>query len=81
MAIIVLPYNLWGSTNLVLPKARKNLYGIDTVRFVGQNLWQSVPKEIKESQSLDMFKRNSKAIPLDCSCTLCKSYIATLGFL
>ena len=60
MAIIVLPYSLWGSTNLVLPKARTNLYGIDTVRFVGQNLWQSVPKEIKETQSLDMFKRNSK---------------------
>ena len=77
----VVPYNLRGSTNLVLPKARTNLYGIDTVRFVGQKLWQNVPKEIKESQSLDIFKRNIKAIPLDCSCKLCKSYIANLGFL
>ena len=77
----VVPYNLRGSTNLVLPKARTNLYGIDTVRFVGQKLWQSVPKEIKESQSLDIFKRNIKAILLDCSCKLCKSYIANLGFL
>ena len=57
------PYNLRGSTNLVLPKARTNLYGIDTVRFVGQKLWQNVSKEIKESQSLDIFKRNIKAIP------------------
>ena len=40
-----------------------------------------LPKEIKESQSLDIFKRNIKAIPLDCSCKLCKSYIANLGFL
>ena len=31
----VVPYNLLGSTNLVLPKAKTNLYGIDTVRFVG----------------------------------------------
>ena len=77
----VVPYNLQGSTNLVLPKARTNLYGIDTVRFVGQNLWQSVLKEIKESQSLDIFKRNIKAIPLDCSCRLCKSYLVNLGFL
>ena len=69
------------STDLVLPKARTNLYGIDTLRFVGQKLWQSVPKEIKESQSLDIFKRNIKAIPLDCSCKLCKSYIAKLSFL
>ena len=52
----VVPYNLRGSTNLVLPKARTNLYGIDTVGFVGQKLWQSVPKEIKESQSLTIFK-------------------------
>ena len=43
----VMPYNLRSSINLVLPKARTNLYGIDTVRFVGQKLWQSVPKEIK----------------------------------
>ena len=43
----VVPYNLRGSTNLVLPKPRTNLYGIDTVRFVGQKLWQSVPKESK----------------------------------
>ena len=47
----VVPYNLRGSTNLALPKARMNLYGIDTVRFVSQKLWQGVPKEIKESQS------------------------------
>ena len=51
------------------------MYGIDTVRFVGKKLWQSVPKEIKVSQSLDIFKRNIKVIPLDCSCKLCKSYI------
>ena len=43
----VVPYNLRGSTNLVLPKARAKLYGIDTVRFVGQKLWQTLPKEIK----------------------------------
>ena len=76
----VVPYILRGSTNLVLPKARTNLYGIDTVRFVGQKSWQSMPKEIKESQSLDIFKRNIKAIPLDCSCKLCNSYILNLGF-
>ena len=52
----VVPYNLRGSTNFVLPKARTNLYGIDTVRFVGQKLWQTLPKEIKESQTLEIFK-------------------------
>ena len=46
----VVPYNLRGSTNFILPIARTNLYGIDTVRFVGQKLWQLLRKEIKESQ-------------------------------
>ena len=59
----VVPYNLRGSTNLVLAKARKNLYGTDTARFAGQKLWQSVPKEIKQS------------IPLDCSCKSCKAIL------
>ena len=77
----VVPYNLRGSTNLVLPKARTNLYGIDTVRLVGQKSWQTLPKEIKESQTLDIFKRNIKAILLVCSCKLCKSFIVDLGFL
>jgi len=76
----VVPYNLRGSTNLVLPKARTNLYGIDTVRFVGKKLWQTLPKEIKKSQTLETFKRNIKAITLDCRCKLCKSSIVNLGF-
>ena len=29
------PYNLRDSNNLALPRARKNLYGIDAIRFVG----------------------------------------------
>ena len=34
----VAQYNLRGSTNLILPKARTNLSSIDTVKFVGQKL-------------------------------------------
>ena len=73
-------HSLRGSTNLVLPKARTNLYGIDTIRFFVQRLWQTLPKEIKESQTLEIFKRNIKAIPFDYSCKPCKSFIVNLGF-
>ena len=52
------PYGLRSGNNLVLPKAKTNLYGIDTSRFIGQKLWQTLPKEVKESQSLEIFKRN-----------------------
>ena len=77
----VMPYSLHGSANLVLPKAKANLYGIDTVRFVGQQVWQTLPKEIKEFQTLEIFKRNIKAITLDCSCKFYKSFVVNLGIL
>ena len=41
----------------------------DTIRFIGQKLWQTLPKEIKESQSLEIFKINIKSIKtFDCRC-------------
>ena len=48
----VVAYNLSGSTNLILPKAGTNLYGIDTVRFVGQKLWQTLPKHWRSSKEV-----------------------------
>ena len=77
------PYNLRSSNNLVLPRARSSLYGTDTIRFIGQKLWQTLPREIiKESQSLEIFKSNNKSIKtFDCSCKLCKSFIQNLDFL
>ena len=69
------------SPNLVLPKAWTNLYSIDTVRFVGKKLWQTLPKEIKESQTLGISKRNIKAIPLNDNCKLHETFIANSGVL
>ena len=75
------PYNLRGSNNLALPRATTNLYGIDTIRLVGQKLWQTLPREIKESQSLEIFKRNIKTIrTFDCSCKLCEKFYYKLRF-
>ena len=63
--------NLRGSSNLVLRKARTNLYGIDTVRFVVQKLWQTLPKEIKIPRIGD-FQKNIKVIPLHCAANFAK---------
>ena len=54
----VVQYSLRGSANLVLPKARTNLYVIITAGFIGQKSCQTLPKEIKESHTLEIFKRN-----------------------
>ena len=72
---------LGDNINFALPKARTNLRGIDTLRFDGQNLWQTLPKEFRESKTLLIFERNIKSITLDCSCKLCRTFTVNLRFL
>ena len=56
-------------------------YGIDTIRYIGKKLWQTLPNEINESQSLDIFKEKVKLMRnLDCSCRLCKKFVPSIGF-
>ena len=76
-----LPYN-FRESSLTLPKAKTTLYGIDTVRYIGKKLWQVLPIEIKESQSLEIFKQKIKLINnFDCSCRFCKNFVLSLGFI
>ena len=76
------PYNLRENNSLTLPKAKTAVYGIDTIRYSGKKLWQTLPTEINESQSLGIFKQKIKLIRnLDCSCRLCKNFVPGLGFI
>ena len=34
-------------------------FGTETVWFLGQKLWMTLPSDIKESESLSMFKRRN----------------------
>ena len=57
-------------------------YGIETASFVGPRIWNSLPQEIKESTSLQIFKSKIKSwTPKNCPCKLCKNYIQHLGYL
>ena len=61
---------------------RTVIYGINTMRYMGQKTWDIVPTEIAEANSLLEFKRKIKRWkPNECTCRLCKSYIYNLGFL
>ena len=52
--------NLRGSNDLALPRARTNLYGIDTIRFVGRKLWQTLPRNQRVPITRDFLKEISK---------------------
>ena len=71
-----------GNTEWVLPKVRTVNNGLETIRYRGPKTWELVPKEIRESKSLAIFKHKIKDWkPVGCNCRLCKTYIKDLGYI
>ena len=57
-------------------------YGTETVSLLGCKIWDILPNEIKNSETLHKFKAKIKSwIPADCPCRLCKRYVAQVGFI
>ena len=53
-----------------------------TVSFLAPKIWDILPKDMKDSESLDIFKRKIKKwIPSECPCRLCKTYVPQVGFI
>ena len=74
-------YNLRNKNTLGIPNAKTTSYGIETVRYLGQKLWQTLPHSVRESQSLTAFKKELRTYTIECDCRLCKTYISGLGFI
>ena len=56
--------------------------GLETLRHLGPRIWNIIPLEIRESESLSLFKgKIKKWTPVNCPCRLCKTFIPMLGFL
>ena len=65
---------------------RKNIksthYGIQSVRHLGPKIWNIVPQNIRESNSLNEFKSLIKFWKPDtCTCRLYKTFIVEVGFI
>ena len=72
-------YELRDGENMCLPKVKTMRFGTETVLFRGQKVWRTLPADIKESESLSMFKRKIKMYMVTCDCRLCKRYVENLG--
>ena len=68
-----LPYNLRTSKGIILPQAKTSSFGTENIRFIGQKIWQKLPKDVKESPTLLIFKAKIKRMQFECSCRLCKN--------
>ena len=57
-------------------------YGIQSVQHLGPKIWNIVPQNITDSNSLNKFKSLIKFWKPDtCPCRLCKNCIAQVGFI
>ena len=76
-------YNsLRNPNHLQLPTARTTIYGTENIQFRGCSLWSSLPNSLKDSDTLQEFKKKIKQWNrMPCNCRMCKVYIKDLGFL
>ena len=52
-----IPYSLRSANHLRLPKVKTTAHGIENIQYRGCHLWSSLPREIKDSNTLAEFKR------------------------
>ena len=76
-------YNLcYEASHFKKANVKSTHYGIQYVRHLGPKIWNIVPQNIRESNSLNEFKSLIKFWKPDtCPCRLCKNYIAQVGFI
>ena len=75
------PYTLNSGRNILAPKSNTTGYGIENAHFLGAKLWHTMPSSLKESETLNSFKRDFKSYSFECNCRLCEQFVQNLGFL
>ena len=75
-------YNLRSFNIFQSSVPRKNKYGLNSLSYRANQLWNILPTSIKNSPSLGCFKSNiNKWRCNNCPCGICKTYIPNLGYL
>ena len=81
LEIVELPHALRNKLKLKSRKIHSVRYGIETASFVGVRVWSSLPSDLKQCKSLQLFKSKIKKwIPENCPCKLCKTYLQQIGY-
>ena len=62
-------YNLRSCSDFTLPIVRTVNYGIESIRYLGPKIWESLPANIKEVDTIKRFKSGIKKWrPESCPC-------------
>ena len=75
-------YNLRYQSELSRPLVKSVFNGTEATSYLGPRIWDLVPLEMKQRESLTAFKKAIKTWnPHHCPCRLCKKYVAGIGFI
>ena len=53
-------YNLRHGNDSLIPKVRTTTHGIETISFLGNRLWSTLPNIVKQASTLPIFKNHIK---------------------
>ena len=74
--------NLSSGVTVTRRNIRTNKFGFETITTIGAVLWQNLPNDIKNSDSLNIFKHRIKQwTPDNCPCKICRNFIKNLGYI
>ena len=75
-------YDLRHGNDSQYPKVHTTTYGIETISFLGNRLWSTLPNIIKQASTLPIFKSHINCLKGEnYNCRLCKIYIPQVGYL
>ena len=77
-----LSYNLRANSNFYTRPVDSIYNGTESLSFLGPKIWELVPEDAKQSESLEVFKNKIKKwVPSRCPCRLCRVYLQNIGFI
>ena len=70
------------SNRFCIPQVKNVNQNLESVRFLGPEMWGILPNDLKNKESVDSFKTVIKRRkPESCPCRLCKTYLQNNGYL
>jgi len=75
-------YNLRNQSYFQIPNVRTVYNGTESISFLGPKIWNIVPEELRDLESLELFKTKIKKwVPENCPCRICKNFVQGVGFI
>ena len=74
-------YNLRYTSHFSTDQVHSAYNWTESASYVGPKIWEQIPAEIKNKDSLDGFNKQTKKMkPTQCPCRNCKTFVPNLGF-